>query len=149
MGPFHNPHMLNNTHCLNRFISQHNAIIQYHFHPGTSSKHDHFIPGELYNLHHKTLQISRLSGWGSRLIPFQVDCAKDGSRLDCRTSSRGIRSGKISRLNQVGQSTVTPSVDCSFRISRLILHPNIPVGALTWGESTVDSLSRLNSLTVD
>ena len=44
IGPFHNSHMPNNTHCLDWFISQYNAIIQYHFHPCTSSKHNHFIP---------------------------------------------------------------------------------------------------------
>ena len=45
-----------------------------------------------------------------------------------------------------GQSTVHPSVDCTHWVSRLILPLSNPVGPLTLGQSTVDSLSRLVDL---
>ena len=51
-----------------------------------------------------------------------------------------------SRLFLEGQSTVNRSVDCTHGVSRLILALSNPVGPLTLGQPTVDSLSRLLDL---
>ena len=57
-----------------------------------------------------------------------------------------VKTATNSRLSLEGQSTVHHSVDCTHGVSRLILAPSNPVGPLTLGQSTVDSLSRLLDL---